>query len=578
TQVSWFGEVAPVMLDRAPGESFLNPMDIANLRDFNFFALLVTLTGSILNRAAWIGNDTSNAGRTPHEQKMAGILGTWRNGFALTMMTLIGLFVITFMLHGRFADKSHEIRIRLTDKVAGEVFSDHRQVGKAIVENVSKLPPAQHTIGVDRPYSRVHNPDEPFLAAALETVQKSKMDAGNRYFQEFRSLYFQMMMPTMLRKLFPPVLMGIFSLLMLMLLLSTDDSRIFNASSTIIQDVILPFRKSPLTLDQHLRYLKLCSLFVTIFFFFVSLFFAQLDYISMFVTIMCAVWLGGAGPIMVGGLYTKFGTTFGAWCALIFGSGLSVVGLVCQRSWADFLYPWLDANGYAQPVGYFLETISAPLNPLVVWKMDPIKFPINSLEIYFMSMVLGVAAYVIGSVLTYRRPYNLDRLFHRGIYSDDPNEQHGAARPERFWHWRNLYSKLIGIDDEYTTGDKVIAWSVFIYSIVYMFGIMFVGVAVWNLIAPWPAKYWSIYFFITTIATALVVGAVSTVWFLVGGLIDLRALFRDLEARVANPLDNGVVDGHVSLSDKARFAALEAKMGIVSEEQESDSSDAKKME
>ncbi len=31
------------MLDRAPGESFLNPMDIKSLRDFNLFALIVTV-------------------------------------------------------------------------------------------------------------------------------------------------------------------------------------------------------------------------------------------------------------------------------------------------------------------------------------------------------------------------------------------------------------------------------------------------------------------------------------------------------------------------------------------------------
>ena len=72
TNISWFNDVAPVMLDRAHGESFLNPMDVENLRDFNIFALIVTVTANILNRAAWIGNDTTSAGRTPHEQKMAG--------------------------------------------------------------------------------------------------------------------------------------------------------------------------------------------------------------------------------------------------------------------------------------------------------------------------------------------------------------------------------------------------------------------------------------------------------------------------------------------------------------------------
>lgn len=551
TNISWFGDVAPVMLDRAPGESFLNPMDIKELRDFNIFALIVTMTASVLNRAAWIGNDTTSSGRTPHEQKMAGILGTWRNGFAQTMMILIGIFVITFMLGNRFAGEAHEVRRSLTGKVAGEVIA-RADVRSRIDANVAALPVPEHVVGKDAPYSRKNNPDTAFLDATYTAIESEKVENGNAVFQEFRSLYYQMMMPTLLRKVFPPVLIGIFTLLMIMLLLSTDDSRIFNASSTIVQDIVMPLRKTPLSIKQHIKYLKLCSLGVTVFFFVVSLFFAQLDYINMFVIIMCAVWLGSAGPIMVGGLYTKFGTTCGAWCALIFGSGLSILGLICQRNWASLIYPWLESNGFAKPVGVFLETVSMPFNPYIVWTMDPIKFPINSMEIYFMSMVLGVAAYIIGSLITYREPFNLDRMLHRGVYGDAE-----AVPPQTAWSWRNFHQKLIGITDEYTTGDKVIAWSVFGWSLIYSFGIMFCGVIVWNVFSPWPSERWGVYFFITTVAAALIVGAVSTVWFMIGGVTDMRALFRDLEARAVNPLDDGRVEGHVSVSDKEHFEEIE---------------------
>ncbi|MGE4565082.1 MAG: sodium:panthothenate symporter, partial [Victivallaceae bacterium] len=289
------------------------------------------------------------------------------------------------------------------------------------------------------------------------------------------------------------------------------------------------------------------------FFFIVSLFFAQLDYINMFVTIMCAVWLGAAGPIMVGGLYTRWGTTCGAWCALIFGSGTAMLGLVFQRNWANIIYPWLDRYGYVDNVGAALEIVSSPFHPFVVWTMNPIKFPINSMELFFLAMVLGISSYVAGSLLTCKEAYNLDRLFHRGIYSDDSIE----VKPEPLWTWKNLYAKLIGITEEYTTGDKVIAWSVFGWSLIYGFGIMFCGVLVWNAVAPWPQQYWAMYFFISIVAAGLLVGVVSTVWFMVGGIIDMYALFRDLEARVANPLDNGVVEGHISLADKARFDRVE---------------------
>lgn len=574
SHISWFSDVAPVMLDRAPGESFLNPMDIHNLRDFNMFALIVTMLGGVLNRASWIGNDTSGTARTPHEQKMASILGTWRNGFAYTMMSLIAIFVITYMLSSRYATQAHDVRLRLTEKVAAEIVANP-EVRAKVVANVAALPVAQHVIGVDAPYSRTNNPDTPFLDSVLTTL-RTELDAENHgpggeasatsgsnahggqnpnfVFQKFRSLYNQMMMPTLLGGLFSPVLMGLFTLLMMMLLISTDDSRIFNASSTIVQDIVVPLKKKEMSVKAHLKYLKICTLGVTVFFFVVSIFFSQLDFIQMFTTVMTSLWLGAAGPIMIGGLYTRFGTTTGAWCALFFGSGTSLSGLILQRNWAKSVYPWLESRGYVEAVGNAMSAIARPLNPWVVWNMDPIKFPINSVEIYFMAMVLGVLAYLIGSLISHKEPFNLDRLLHRGIYAaagDVVKEQAKVSLR------RKLFSTLIGITPEYTKGDKMIAWSVFLWSIGYGFILMFCGVLIWNALSPWPVRYWGTYFFITTIVASIIVGCISTVWFMIGGFKDLMAMFRDLKARIANPLDDGRVVGHVSLADVEHFEEVE---------------------
>ncbi len=114
-----------------------------------------------------------------------------------------------------------------------------------------------------------------------------------------------MMTPVMLRNKLPVGLMGLFVLLMVMLMVSTDDSRIFNASSTLVQDVVMPLRKKPFQRVEHLWWLRGMSIAVCVFFFVVSLCFSQLDFINMFINIMCALWLGAAGPIMVGGLYTR---------------------------------------------------------------------------------------------------------------------------------------------------------------------------------------------------------------------------------------------------------------------------------
>ena len=60
----------------------------------------------------------------------------------------------------------------------------------------------------------------------------------------------------------------------------------------------------------------------------------------------------------------------------------------------------------------------------------------------------------------------------------------------------------------------------------------------------------------------LVPGAIAvivTFWFGWGSIRDMRQLFRDLKTRKLNFLDNGVVEGNMSLADKAELEAVDAK-------------------
>lgn len=549
--ISWDGEIAPTMMDRVPGENFINPYDVSKLRDFNIFSLVVTLFANILNRASWFGNDSSNSARTPHEQKMAGILGAWRSGFSYVMLMVIAVMVITIMNHQNFSGRAKNIRDTLVTKAAEETIADPVERAAAVAAGTA-IPERKHQIGVDAPLSRTNNLETPIFEAVHDVVGRD--GDGNLTFQRFRTIYQQMMMSITLRQSFPVGLLGLFGLLMIMLVLSTDDSRIFNASSTILQDVIMPFRKTPLTPKQHLLWLRLCSLGVALFFVTFSMLFVQLDYINMFVTIMCSIWLGGAGPVMIGGLYSRFGNTTGAFAAIFAGSGISISGIFLQSHWAKHIYPFLVEQGWDAPLASFLSLLSSPFEPFIVWEMTPEKFPINSYEIYFIAMVSGIAAYIIGSLVTYKGPYNLDRLLHRGIYSIDGEKQIKSA-----WTWGNVWNKLIGITPEYTRGDRIIAWSVFFYSFVYQLLISFVLVVIWNVISPWPVIWWKYYFWITTLVIPSLAGIVTTVWFCWGGLRDAIRLFRDLEARVDNPLDDGRVSGQVSVADLAALEKVEEK-------------------
>lgn len=543
--VSWGNEISPTMLDRVDGQSFLNPMDVSGLRDFNIFALFVHVVSMVLNRASWIGNDTSGSGRTPHEQKMAGLLGSWRAGLSTFMGIAIAILIITVMTHRNYAEQAHGIRTKLSETIVGEVVTDEAKRAE-LNERIAAIPVQRHVIGEDPPLSQKENLDTIYFETAQEVLGDGP--EANHQFQRYRTLFFQMMMPVALKEIFPIGLTGLFCLLMIMLMLSTDDSRIFNSSSTLVQDIILPNLKKAPSPKQHLWLLRVTSLGMAAIFWCFSMLFVNLDFLNMFITIMTAIWMGGAGPIMVFGLYSRFGTTAGAYAALICGSGFSMFGLFLQRNWADLIFPFLEQQGWVDSLSYFLVTVSTPLNPYIKWEMSAVKLPINSYELYFISIILGVSSYVIVSMLTCRQPYNLERLLHRGKYSID-----GKKHIEVSWAPRNIIKNLVGINPDYTKGDRIIAWSVFYFSIVYKFGLCFLVVFVWNLISPWPNSWWSAYFFITYILVGLLIGVVTTVWFMVGGIIDARRLFRDLANRTDNPLDDGRVEGGVSVMDKQAF-------------------------
>ncbi len=581
---SWSREIAPVMMDRMPGESFLDPFDISKLRDFNIFATIVTLINGIWGRAAWVGNDTTNSGRTPHENKMAGILGTWRNGFSGIMLLVLAIIIFAFMNHKNFAggeNGSHRMRQLLSDRLTNEMFEDESirakdnpelSLREAIDRDIYSVPIVYNEIGgegSDRVFtrdnpngklSRDSNIDTAFEIMFRESLDKHAPDSFSDGYktelqQKYKIGFGQKMTPMALRTIFPPGICGLFCLLMLMLLISTDDSRIFNASSTWVQDCILPFVKKQWTTKQHIAWLRWASVGVALFFFVVAVFFKNIDYINMFVTIMCAVWVAASGPIMIGGLYSTFGNSCGAYCSLIFGSGFAAGCLLMQMNWAKYVYPWLENLGWVEPLDRFLRGCTTWSDPWVVWSMNPQKFPISSPEVNAIAMVLSLLGYIGGTAVTYKGPYNLDRLLHRGKYAVE-----GSWIKEK-WTLRNVFQKLIGIDAEYTRGDKIIAWSVFLWTFVYQIGLCFVLPLVWNLISRWPIEWWSWYFFITSICVSVAVGIVSTVWFMWGGIKDTRALFRDLAARVDNRLDNGMVADGVALADIAHDSQVDTECG-----------------
>ena len=150
----------------------------------------------------------------------------------------------------------------------------------------------------------------------------------------------QMITPVVLGELLPVGLLGCFAVVVFSAFVSTHDTYMHSWGSIFIQDVIMPFRKKPFTPRQHLWALRLSIIGVAVFIFIFSMFYKANQHIVMFWMVTGAIYLGGAGTVLAGGLYWKRGTTAGAYAAMIVGSSLATTGYLLIQ-----YYPGFPLNG-----------------------------------------------------------------------------------------------------------------------------------------------------------------------------------------------------------------------------------------
>ena len=553
---SWNNEIVPVLTDRVANQSFLNPYDISELRDFNLFFVGVTLITTVVNRGSWIGAGNTTSAKSPHEQKMASLLGAYRGSLNSIFYVLIAVALITYFNHKDFAKQANEVRATISKQVATGLF--HGESRKALHDKVVKIvdnkKPIIHNIGKDAKLSEDANLDTIYLAevkAAIDSNEGEDAAVNAGMYQQFRTLYFQMMTAVGMRHMMPPGLSGLFCLLLIMAMISTDDTRIFSAALTITQDVVMPFIKKPLTPVQHLWVIRAVAIGVGVFFYFGSTAMSQLDYINLFVSTMTAMW-AGAGPMIMLGLYTRFGTPAGAWSSLLTGCGMALGYIGMKQYWTS-LYAFLKDMNWLDGFTKVVEGISAPFEPIVVWRVNPYKCFMNAYEFNLIVTVLSLAIYIVVSKLTCKEQFNLERMLHRGKYNLDHLNQEKSA-----WNLKTVFGKLIGITPEYSFWDQVVAYSIFGYSIVYQFIGTFVAIVIWNLFQKWPLEWWSGYFLVTSLVVPGIITVIVTFWFGIGSVKDMIQLFRDLKTRKINFLDDGRVEGNMSLADKAELEALDA--------------------
>jgi SSS family solute:Na+ symporter len=320
----------------------------------------------------------------------------------------------------------------------------------------------------------------------------------------------QMRLPIALSQLLPAGVKGALLSICLMGIISGDGIHLHSWGSILVQDVILPLRKKPISTRQHLILLRLAIVGVAVWAFTFGALFTQTKYVQMWFAVTTAIFVGGAGSAIIGGLYWSRGTTAGAWVGMILGSVLSVGGII-----TDF---------------YFRTVL----------KRD---FFLNGVQMFFFASLLATGSYVVVSLLTSRKPHNMDRLLHRGIYAVADHNSIDVERPaakKAGWLYR-----IVGIDEQFSRSDRWITLGIFFWSILWFF-VFAVGSVTYLLFRPKEERsangMWADYWLWTAVYMPLLIGLVTTVWFTIGCWTDIRVFLRRLNHEAEHPDDDGAVE------------------------------------
>jgi len=333
-------------------------------------------------------------------------------------------------------------------------------------------------------YTVLRHPDFAAQAGAVSDMLTSV---------ESETIRNQLRGPAVLVTMLPRGLLGAFAAVMLTAFISTHDTYLHSWGSIFVQDVIMPLRKKPFGPQEHMRALRWSIVGVAVFIFLFSLLFRQSQYIWLFFAITGAIFAGGSGAVLIGGLYWKRGTTAAAWAAMLTGSSIAVGGIIVHQLVDDF--------------------------------------PVNGQEFWGIAMAASSIVYVAVSLLGPRRTFDLERLLHRGRHTIAGEKEIVAAAPSRGF-------KALGMGSEFTGGDRILY--LVTYAWVAAWTLTFVGGTVLNLSrdvsdSAW-AGFWEGYTYLMAAVSGIVI-----VWFAIGGVRDIRAMLGRLAVMRRDDQDDGWV-------------------------------------
>ncbi len=335
-------------------------------------------------------------------------------------------------------------------------------------------------------YTLFHHVDYKSVA---DSINATLANAGNTAEQS------QLRVPMALNYLLPVGLKGAFVAIMLAAAITCHNTYMHSWGSIFIQDCIMPLRKKAFEPKEHLKYLKLSILGVGITIFVLSIIFQPKDLVFLFLNISGAIFVGGSGAVIIGGLYWKRGTTAAAWAAMITGA------------------------------------LTASLN-ILLNKVIP-NFPINGQWGWFLAMVAATIVYIVVSLLTKRPTIILDQMLHRGEYAEKTETKPENDQPLKGW-------KVLGTTKEFTKGDKIIyivtmGWT-FVWVLVFVIGTIY-NFFVQKITNTEWMDFWKIYTYIFLTASIIV-----TIWFTIGGIKNLKEMISALRHNIRDHSDSGFVE------------------------------------
>jgi len=435
----------------AKGKSMLNPFDTGRVENFSVFFFLILVFNQFYGMLTWQGSQAyQSSGISPHEHKMQGIIFPWVYAVRLAGLVTLAICALTFLTHPMFAAQS---------------------------------------AGAHQLIEQLKQSDTPQLAV-------------------------QQRVPIALSYMLPMGLRGFFCVMMVFLLITTQDTYLHSWGSIFIQDVVMPMRKTPLTPKQHVAWLRWSIIGVAVFAFIFACLYKPTQFIQMYFAITGAI-ISGLGCAIVGGLYWRYSSTLAAYVAMSLGAVLSITRLVLEQ--------FKDQIAAIPDKGIFLRFIAY-------------QNTINLQKIWFWIMIICIISYVIISLLTTRKPFNLERMLHRGKY--DIKKEHKTAADAIKVAWL----KVIGITEEFTRFDRFLALALVIWNgswVALFFGATAYNYLVQKIPLEWWTKFWHVWLYIQ-----IAVGIPAMLWFAVGALREMKQLFTRLATLKRDDTDNGRVVHH----------------------------------